>query len=913
MWPDDGVLPVRVEAAFGANLAASSGTWTWTDLSSRLRGRSISWREGRSSGARNVSAGTLNVDLDNDDGALTPLHPMSTYWPYVRRNTPIRVSVFWGGAWRTLLSRFADQWKPGFRPITGGKTVSVVSLTASGLLRRLEQGVDPLFSAPRRYIPTTSPVAYWPLEDGQLASEGAALVGGQPMRPFVGTHPAGNVITFARWGRGDLAPWLPDVVSRSGSAGLTAIWAPVTMPATPGRWVVDFMYRSGMDAGSNTVDVNPSYLPGGALGWPQLYLDPSFREVLVAMNGEPEVSGVATTLFDDLPHHVRWDVYQNAAKVSWNVYVDGAMVNFGTTSGNMTLPSMATLAFVASAQNGADIVQGHIAAWTSPPTLSTAVSAAFGYAGETAAARVTRLCAEESVPVAVGSGESEPMGPQSPATLVELLREAEDADMGVLYESGFGLAYRPRGDRYNAPLDLTIDLAEYRTTSGTSGDVLVPTYDDRGVRNRWTISRPDGGTVTVDDAIHQAQFGVYRDSAKLNLLSDGRLTDQGSWRNWIGTAEVLREDAFPIDLLANPGLIAGVLNCAVGSRIVRTNPPSTYGPGPLDALVEGWSGSIGPRAWMVQVAPSPATVWDVATVDGDPRVAADGSGLVSGLGASALSMLLSSTIDNGPWTEDPTDFPQDIRVGGEQVTASAISPAVVDTFTRSVASSWGTADTGQAWTTTGGAASDYSVSGGSARHLHTATGSLHHAFVAPGGTRNFTVVFDVQIPVMPSGAGITVWAVVRGSGTGDYYAAQLMVAPGGATTLTWFKRVSGALSAVSSAIAVGTHTSGAVWRIRAAVLGSSLHARAWIPATMGEPGYQAIVNDASVSAGTDVGVLTRLETGNSNALPVTVFVDNFTVINPQVVTLSARGVGGVQRAWPAGTEVDVWEPAIVAL
>ncbi|MEV4846139.1 hypothetical protein AB0K20_23340 [Micromonospora matsumotoense] len=35
--------------------------------------------------------------------------------------------------------------------------------------------------------------------------------------------------------------------------------------------------------------------------------------------------------------------------------------------------------------------------------------------------------------------------------------------------------------------------------------------------------------------------------------------------------------------------------------------------------------------------------------------------------------------------------------------------------------------------------------------------------------------------------------------------------------------------------------------------------------------------------------------------------------SPQTVTLSARGVNGTARAWPTGTEVDVWQPAIAPL
>ncbi|MEU8334792.1 hypothetical protein [Micromonospora tulbaghiae] len=88
MWPDDRDLPVEVEAAFGATLTADPGTWLWTDLSARLRANPISIRQ-------NVfpTPSTCSVTLHNDDGALTPLHPGSPYWPNVDLGTPLRVRV----------------------------------------------------------------------------------------------------------------------------------------------------------------------------------------------------------------------------------------------------------------------------------------------------------------------------------------------------------------------------------------------------------------------------------------------------------------------------------------------------------------------------------------------------------------------------------------------------------------------------------------------------------------------------------------------------------------------------------------------------------------------------------------------------------------------------------------------------
>lgn len=914
MWPDDQDLQLEVHAAFGADPTTSPGSWSWTNLSARLQPEPIRLRAGKSGGTDHVSPGTCTVTLDNDDAALTPLHPLSAYWPNVRRGTPLRVRVFWGGLWYTRFAGFADQWEPEFlATTTPGQASSRVRVTASGLLRRLEQGGRPLFSTPRRYIPTTSPVAYWPLEDGQLASEGAAVVGSQPMRPFVGSHPAGNVVTFTRWGRGDLAPWLLDAVSRAGSAGLTAIWAPVSMPAVPGRWVIDFMYRSGTDAGDATVDVNPSYLPGGALGWPQLLLLPSVRGVDVTVNGEPEVNGTAATLYDGLPHHVRWDVYQDGARVSWNAYVDGTMVNFGTTSGSVTLPSMSTLAFTANAQAGADMVQGHIAVWTSPPPLPNAVAAAFGYAGETAAARITRLCAEEGVTVTVGSGESEPLGPQSPGTLVELLREAEDADMGLLYESGFALAYSPRGDRYNAAPLMTIDLAQYLVARGGSKDVLSPIYDDQALRNEWTVGRPDSGQPrTAVDTAHQSQVGVYADSAELNLASDGRLLDHAAWRVYLGTVDELREGTFPLDLAANPGLLGGWLACQVGSRVIRTNPPAQYQPGPLDRLVDGWTETIGPRSWMAQVTPSPANPWDVATVNGDPRVAADGSMLAADLSSSGTSLLLSSTLQNGPWTTDPTDFPLAVEVGGERVTVSSIAPAVTDAFGRTVSSSWGTSTSGPAWTTTGGSAADYSVASGVGRQSLASVNVLRTAYL-DAGSPDVEYSFDWSLSVGGgSGAPITLWFMIRFADLSNYYSARVAVSTADVVSVGIDRRVAGTPITIVTPVAVGTNTAGTLWRTTVKAKGSLLIATCGL-ADGRPPAASVSTTDTSLTAGTQIGVQTRLDSGNTNSLPVTASFDNLTVTNPQRVTVSARAVNGVSRAWPAGTAVDVWQPAISAL
>lgn len=135
----------------------------------------------------------------------------------------------------------------------------------------------------------------------------------------------------------------------------------------------------------------------------------------------------------------------------------------------------------------------------------------------------------------------------------------------------------------------------------------------------------------------------------------------------------LRESTFPIDLAANPELIDGWLNCDVGSRIQRTNPPAQYGPGPLDTLIEGWTETIGPNSWTVQVTPALAAPWDVAEADGEQRVAADGSTLGASITSTDMAAQITFTTANGPWTTAAADFPLDVRIGGERVTVSAIT------------------------------------------------------------------------------------------------------------------------------------------------------------------------------------------------------------------------------------------------
>jgi hypothetical protein len=137
-------LPLHVEVALGANLTGDPAGWAWTDFTTdsevllpgtggtgadalydgpdallwfgeqlafgpdgegtgggpspeivpgRVLAEAISITRGRSDEASQSQPSSANVAMVNDDGALTPHNPMSPYYPYIRRSTPIRFSV----------------------------------------------------------------------------------------------------------------------------------------------------------------------------------------------------------------------------------------------------------------------------------------------------------------------------------------------------------------------------------------------------------------------------------------------------------------------------------------------------------------------------------------------------------------------------------------------------------------------------------------------------------------------------------------------------------------------------------------------------------------------------------------------------------------------------------------------------
>jgi hypothetical protein len=290
-----------------------------------------------------------------------------------------------------------------------------------------------------------------------------------------------------------------------------------------------------------------------------------------------------------------------------------------------------------------------------------------GYVNELAADRVSRLCAEEGVAVAVESGDSEPLGVQPLGDLLTLLRDAEAADLGVLYENGAGLGYRPRGARYNRPVAMTLAF----TGSRDIGAAPEPTDDDQRVRNQWTVQRTGGSEAIYDDPAHIALNGYYPDSVTINNAFDSRLIQIAAWRVHLGTWGEMRWPQIVIALTSQSDLLTAWRGRPFGARIVITGVPS-QGPvgADVDLIVEGWRQDITSHTWVLTLNCSPARPWDVA-VWGSARYDSATTTLAGSQTTSSTSWGITTALDKEVWST--TAVPYDWMVAGERVTVTAMT------------------------------------------------------------------------------------------------------------------------------------------------------------------------------------------------------------------------------------------------
>jgi hypothetical protein len=669
---------IAVQIAWGADLTDIDGSgWSWIDITGDVRlDQGLSGELGRNDEASTANPAKLTLTLDNSAGTYS-LGAASPHYPYVRRNTPVRVRVDTGGGAVTLWQGYTVGFTPSWDDDTG--MIPVVTLEAAGALRRLQQGSDPLKSALYRYHTlTTSPADYWPLEEESTATEAVSGAGG-----LVGTFDWVELLGVRygkiAWGADTDNPATARAVQVS--AGGTLI-LPVRTTLFSHYWAATWAmrYTSGSGGFFDAHTNDPSVSIHGVLdtdGTVEVYLvsDPFTSTLMITWS-----QGSDFYLWDDVWHSYALTVDETGASLVVKMYLDGVQKGstYSTTKTG-TAPTDVTFSGAPNPGGTEDpITVGQVAVWSSAPTLADVTDAHAAHRGETADERLVRLCDEESINLTVVGTSISTMGPQRVDGLVALLRECETVDLGVLYDGVTpGLTYVCRDQRENADVALTLGADELVAP-------IEPADDDQRDINRVTATSGSGAKVTFEDTDGPKGtevIGVYDTSITVNVDDDDDLDDYASWAVHEGTVVGYRFPSVTVDLRAAPSRADDVLACAPSTRIAVTDPADVLAalpPEDLDLLVEGVAWKLSPFSWQSTLRCSPAGIWTIATLASDTgdtdldvwRLDTDGSSLASS--ASAGATTLSVATPSGPlWTTTADDYPLYLDIGGLRVRATA--------------------------------------------------------------------------------------------------------------------------------------------------------------------------------------------------------------------------------------------------
>lgn len=555
--------------------------------------------------------------------------------------------------------------------VSGGDVY--VPVQAAGILRRLGQGVSPLDSTLRRRIttwPTT--VGCWPFEDGQGAT--------QAYSPMPGVQPA--AVTGAQMASDD---------SLAGSLALpvwptsSAFTCNVPTYTTSTSWQVQCVVR---------VDTSPATMTNlliiqttGTIRRWELAVQTSAARVR-GYDNSGTLTVDSTFAVADLAGpwtRVRFSAATSGGTVTWSLQ----LLPVGGNAGSGTSTLSGTSGQVTDVHNTfivglSNLRIGHVAVFSD--SAATAFdNADTGFDNEGAVIRYVRLASEEGVPVTTPYGivGTSAMGPQRSGTFLDLLEEAQDADLGILYEarSSIALAYRPRQSLYNQTATLALDYNAKGLTTP-----LEPTEDDTETRNDVTISRPAGSSarLTLDTGTLSTQapplgVGRYATSESRNVHSDDQLQHIAGWLLHLGTVDEARYPAVTVNLTANAALIGAACTTDLGDLLSIANLPAWLPPDLVSLMAQGYTETLAWADWQITYNCTPGSPWTVGVLDTPARgqLMSSGSTLATGVNATATALSVATT--TGPlWTTTatrPADFPFKIRIAGEVMTVTAITGA----------------------------------------------------------------------------------------------------------------------------------------------------------------------------------------------------------------------------------------------
>lgn len=456
-----------------------------------------------------------------------------------------------------------------------------------------------------------------------------------------------------------------------------------------------------------------------------------------------------------------------------------------------------------------------------------------------------------------------------------------------------------------------------------------PVRDNKLTANRVQVRRDGGSSAQVEDATSPRGtadppegIGLYETSSTLNVYRDATLRQHAGWLLGLGTNAEARFTELELNM-ANSALAAKqaeILTADIGHLVTIDNMSSAHiyqqARQHLHGYVETFDTVFGHRISLNTV---PARPYKILTFDdAEHRWAAESTTLGAALTSSATGAV-SVNAGRDVWTTDSSDFPQDIIIGGEQVTISGIS---------------------------GGAGSISFVSAGT-------SSAADNSSVTPGlpaGVANGNVVL-ILVAIRNTSATVntpTNWTVVHSVGnhmkllareyqSGTWTTMPTITVSGGASgstviaqgaafsgIMTTAAKTNTAVTTTNVDIPVRTSGMNAVHGQYGLRLACGVHYDDW--ASVIPPSGLDEIDEPDSALGSDMGVTWAYAidaiAGN---FPGTKGQAEFTITTTtaatnhsfvvffaaaaQTFTISARSVNGVVKAHTVGTPIDIVEPS----
>ena len=618
-----------------------------------------------------VDPSEARLTVNNTTGKYTPKNAVGPYYGLLKRNTPLRVTV--GGVVRYVgeVSEFPSRWDPSGADV-------YEPLIASGTLRRLLRAETLQSTLSSYYVSNPLAIGYWPVTDEEGSESIASGLPGGPAMTITGSpdlaafDPGPASEPIATWAASSALAGTGDV---TGSTGFTAAFY-LSIPTTETANGANLWQGYGDASGAGVVyRWWLEYRTGG-------FLRLRGSNILGAIIAD---SGDLNHLMIGATRLIVIECEDDGANLDWYVSSDIG-TNLGTFAAVQTSAPSAVI--IGSAELTGDVAIGQLAMAKVPFAFYTSdfndVKSA--YAGEPVEDRVDRIADEGGFDMTVvdDGTVSTYLGIQPAGTALEVLRDAEQADLGLLRDSlntANALVYRTRRAMYNDDAVMALDYS-----AGHLSPPLEPTDDDALLVNDVTATRPGGSSARAVDETSPLSalpwptgVGRYELAYTANVETDAMLPDVASWLMYRGTLDETRFPQVTIDLTVNPSLVTSFDLLRPGDLITIDNLPAYSGDDEARLHVMGWTERVTNHRRLVTLNCRPADVSDVVRLDDTQYGRLDSASTVTSEALDTTETGVDFTGDTWITTAShPAEFPFDIEIGGEVMT---VNSATSTTFT----------------------------------------------------------------------------------------------------------------------------------------------------------------------------------------------------------------------------------------